>query len=98
MVKVLGYENREINSLYIRLTSIIVFLFSVATSFFAVAGLKGIFSLIMYTMNGWFSGYISTTGIIKMIVIMFVSYLIVACIDMIRIKKIPLADALKNGE
>ena len=98
MVKVLGYENREINSLYIRLTSIIVFLFSVATSFFAVAGLKGIFSLIMYTMNGWFSGYISMTGIIKMIVIMFASYLIVACIDMIRIKKIPLADALKNVE
>ncbi|MBO4495608.1 MAG: FtsX-like permease family protein [Clostridiales bacterium] len=98
MVKVLGYENREINSLYVRLTTILVIIFAIGTSFLAVLGLKLLFKLVMYTMNGWFSGYISPLGMVKMIAIMIICYLIVMVFDMRRIKKIPLADALKNVE
>ncbi len=98
MIKVLGYENREINSLYVLLTSIVVVVFAIGSAFLSIVGLKMTFSIIMYTMNGWFSSYISATGIVKMIVILLVSYAIVAFFDMRRIKKIPLADALKNVE
>ena len=98
MIKVLGYENREINSLYVLLTSIVVIVFAVGSAFLSIIGLKVAFSIIMYTMNGWFSSFISTTGIVKMIVILLISYAIVAFFDMRRIKKIPLADALKNVE
>ena len=51
MVKVLGYENREINSLYILLTSIVVVVFAFLTSYLSVAGLKLAFAVMMYSMS-----------------------------------------------
>ena len=98
MVKVLGYENKEINSLYILLTSLVVLFSAVATAALAILGLAGVFRLYMNSLNGWFDVYISPMGIAKMILILVVSYAIVAIFDTIRIKKIPLADALKNVE
>ena len=98
MVKVLGYENREINSLYIMLTTIMVIISAVVTSLVSILGLVFIFRIIMYSMNGWFDVYISWFGVVKMILILMASYLIVSFFDMKRIKKIPLTDALKNVE
>ena len=98
MVKVLGYENGEINSLYILLTSIVVIVSAILTAALAILGLAGVFRLYMNSLNGWFDIYISPMGIAKMILILVVSYAVVAIFDMIRIKKIPLADALKNVE
>ena len=98
MVKVLGYENKEINSLYILLTSLVVVFSAIATAALAILGLAGVFRLYMNSLNGWFDIYISPLGIAKMILILVVSYAIVAIFDMIRIKKIPLSEALKNVE
>lgn len=98
MVKVLGYENREINSLYVLLTSVIVVIFSVTAAFLSVIGLKFTFAVMMYSMSGWFTTYISPLGFIKMIGILIAAYAVVALFDMIRIKRIPLTDALKNVE
>ena len=98
MVKVLGYENREINSLYILLTSIVVVVFAFLTSYLSVAGLKLAFAVMMYSMSGWFDAYISPLGMAKGVAILLAAYAIVAFFDMIRIKRIPLTDALKNVE
>ena len=98
MVKVLGYENREINGLYILLTSLVVVVSSILTAALAIGGLSVIFRIYMRSLNGWFDVYLSPMGICKMILILVVSYAIVAIFDMQRIKKIPLADALKNVE
>ena len=98
MVKVLGYENKEINSIYIRLTTIMVIIFSFVTAFLGVYGMALAFRVIMYTMTGWFDVYVSFVGILKMVGIMLVSYLVVSIFDMQRIKKVPLTDALKNVE
>ena len=98
MVKVLGYENGEINSLYILLTSIVVVVSAVLTAALAILGLAEVFRIYMRSLNGWFDVYISPMGIAKMILILIVSYAVVAIFDMMRIKKIPLADALKNVE
>ncbi|MBR6484484.1 MAG: ABC transporter permease [Clostridiales bacterium] len=98
MVKVLGYENREINSLYVNLTTAIVVICAIATSLLSVLGLTAIFSVIMYTMSGWFEVYVSFISILKMIGILLISYFIVSFFDIMRIKKIPLTDALKNVE
>ena len=98
MVKVLGYENKEINSLYILLTSLVVVVSAIATAALAIFGLAGVFRLYMNSLNGWFDIYISPMGIAKMLLILVISYAIVAIFDTIRIKKIPLADALKNVE
>ena len=98
MVKVLGYENGEINSLYILLTSIVVVVSAVLTAALAILGLAEVFRIYMRSLNGWFDVYISPMGIAKMILILIVSYAVVAIFDMMRIKKIPLADAQKNVE
>lgn len=98
MVKVLGYENKEINGLYILLTSIVVVVSAILTCGLAILGLILVFRAYMSTLNGWFDVYINAQGIGKMLLILVGSYAIVACFDMIRIKKIPLADALKNVE
>ncbi|MBO4425580.1 MAG: ABC transporter permease, partial [Clostridiales bacterium] len=98
MVKVLGYENREINSLYVNLTTGVVVIFSAATAFLSVIGLTAIFAVIMYSMSGWLEIYVSFMSILKMIGIMLISYFIVSFFDIMRIKKIPLTDALKSVE
>ena len=98
MIKVLGYENKEINSIYIRLTTVVVVVFAIINSFVGVAGIKIVTKIAMYSMNGWFDLYFSPISYVKMIVLTVGAYLIVALFDMQRIKKIPLADALKNVE
>ena len=98
MVKVLGYENREINSLYVNLTTVMVIIFALISALLSVFGLSAIFRLIMSSMSGWLDIYVSPLGILKMTAILFISYLIVSFFDIQRIKKIPLTDALKNVE
>lgn len=98
MVKVLGYENSEINSLYVNLTTGVVVIFAAATAFLSVIGLTAIFAVIMYSMSGWIEIYVSFISILKMIGIMLISYFIVSFFDIMRIKKIPLTDALKSVE
>ena len=98
MVKVLGYENSEINSLYILLTTIVVVVFSVLSALLSISVLTLLFRVMMYSMAGWFEVYISPSGVVKMVAIMVASYLIVSLFDMIRIRRIPLTEALKNVE
>ncbi len=98
MVKVLGYTGREIRSLYIRITSIVTVILTVISAFLAIGILAFLFRQILYSMTGWFDLYISPFGIIKMILILLVSYFIVSFIAMRQIKKIPLTEALKNVE
>ena len=98
MVKVLGYENKEINSLYVNLTTAVVIVFAIGTAFLSVAGLSAIFTVIMYSMSGWFDVYVSFISILKMVGILLAAYFIVSFFDITRIKKIPLTDALKSVE
>ena len=98
MVKVLGYTNGEINSLYVRLTTVVTVILSIAGALLSLLLLRYFFRLIMYNMEGWFNLYISPAGVVKMILIALASYIIVAYLDMRHIKKIPLFEALKNVE
>ena len=98
MVKVLGYDDREINSLYVRITSIVTVILTVISAFLSLGILTYLFRRILYSMTGWFDLYISPVGILKMIGILLAAYFIVSFIDMRHIKKIPLTEALKNVE
>ena len=98
MVKVLGYENKEINSLYVYLTSFVTVILTIISAFLSLLLIKELFKLIMYSMEGYLELFISPMGIVKMIVIVLVSYVVVAYIDIKQIKKIPLTEALKNVE
>ena len=98
MVKVLGYENREVNSLYVRLTTGIVVAAALAAAFLSIPFVAWLWKLIMKRMNGWFGFYISPGDVIKGILMLLGAYLLVAFFDMRRIRRIPLTEALKNVE
>ena len=98
MVKVLGYTNKEINSLYIRLTTIMVIIFSCIASFIGIYIISLVWRVFMYSYTGWYKFYFSGANIVKMILMMIVAYLFVSLFDMRRIKRIPLSEALKNVE
>lgn len=98
MLKVLGYRNREINGLFILLTSIVVLLSTAVCAFLGIWGVMGAFRLFLNQINGWFDVYISVGGFTKMVLLLLLAYAFVAFFDMQRMKKIPLSDALKNVE
>jgi putative ABC transport system permease protein len=98
MVKILGYENREISSLYMASTTFVMILF-------CLVGMVGGFYLMeigfkayLMQMEGWFDFVITPIGFVKMFAFVYVAYLIVMVIDYRRIKRIPMSDALKNVE
>lgn len=98
MVKVLGYTDREIAGLYIRLTTVVVVIASVVTALLSLRAVDALWRAMMYEMSGWFTYYMGPKEIVQIIAMVIVSYLLVALLDMRRIRKIPLTEALKNVE
>lgn len=98
MIKVLGYDNREIKSLYIRLTTVVVVLSSVASAFLGKIAVQELWKFIMYDLNGWFTFYLGAKEIVQIIAMVIIAYLVVSLMDMRRIKRIPMTEALKNVE
>ena len=55
--------------------------------------------VIMYcSYSGWFSFVILPAGYVKMFAFVLIGYLIVMMFDFMRIRKIPMDQALKNAE
>ena len=98
MVKILGYEDREIGKLYLVATSWVVLL-AVIISFVLVTELiRLIFVAFMKGYSGWIPFGISTKTYIQCFVLAILSYLVVAVMQMHKIGKIPMDEALKNVE
>lgn len=98
MVKILGYEDREIGQLYLVATSWIVLL-AVIISFALVTELiRLIFVAFMKGYSGWIPFGIATKTYVQCFILAIVSYLVVASMQMHRIKKVPMDEALKNVE
>ena len=98
MVKILGYENKEISSLYMTSTTFVVIvscIIGIVAGYFAM---NIIFQKYLMKMEGWFHYYVSPIGFVKEFCFVFIAYLIVMFIDYNRIKKIPMDEALKNVE
>lgn len=98
MVKILGYEDREIGQLYLVATSWVVLL-AVLISFALVTELiQQIFVAFMKGYSGWIPFGISKETYVQCFILAIVSYLVVAAMQMRRIKKVPMDEALKNVE
>ncbi|MCR5251782.1 MAG: permease [Lachnospiraceae bacterium] len=98
MVKILGFLNGEIGSLYIRPTAVVVTLFAVA-GFAAGYGLMlYLFKVIMLSMDGYFRFFMKPVSMVLSVVYLLIGYALVSVIDYFRIKKIPMDVALKNVE
>jgi putative ABC transport system permease protein len=98
MVKVLGYKPGEIGSLYVLLTTIVVVISTAAAAALSYYFVAWLWRYIMYGMAGWFKFEMDFLPILKCVVMVLVAYTIVALIDLRRIRRIPLTEALKNVE
>ncbi len=96
MSKILGFSNVEIGKLYLVITSFVV-LGSLILSIPVISLLlKWIFQYYMYTMmSGYIPYIISNTCYIKLVIIGFISYIVVAAFMLLKIRKVPKGEALK---
>jgi putative ABC transport system permease protein len=98
MVKILGFKNGEISALYILPTAMIVTVFSVLGFFAGYFVMLWIFKAFLLQMDGYFAFHMEPLSAVLSVVYLLLGYLFVSFIDYIRIKKIPMDEALKNVE
>lgn len=98
MTKILGYQNSEINGIYIMTTSIVVVLSMLLTIPITNIALKQVCEYFFKTYPGWLPYYVAPSVFVKMAVMGIVSYAVIAFFQTRKVKKVPLADALKNVE
>ncbi|MBQ8978206.1 MAG: hypothetical protein IJ080_00390, partial [Oscillospiraceae bacterium] len=98
MAKVLGYYNKEINSIYIRTTTICVIVMTLISVAAGGKMVDVIWRAIMMDMSGWFTYEVFFKDVVTAVTGTILVYLLIAFADMRRIKRIPMAEALKNAE
>ena len=99
LTKILGYSDMEIGGLYIITTFAVVVISLLLSIPIVNVIMRWMFSSYLYTqMTGYIPYIISDSCYVKMFVMGVISYLAVCVIQMIKIKKIPKSDALKNVE
>ena len=98
MVKILGFMNSEIGSLYIIPTAIVVTVVSLISFVAGYFLMIWIFKAFILQMDGYFAFYMSPLSMVLSVVYLLVGYAFVSVIDYIRIRKIPMEEALKNVE
>ena len=99
MVKILGYDGREIGKLYLSSTTIMVAVVTVIDILLSYVSLKVIYRAMLTEMlSGWLPIYMAPWIFPLMFVLSFACYLVIALMQMKKIKKIPLDEALKNVE
>lgn len=98
MTKILGYQNSEINGIYIMTTSIVVVLSMLLTIPITNIALKQVCEYFFKSYPGWLPYYAAPWVFVKMAVLGIISYAVIAFFQTRKVKKVPLADALKNVE
>lgn len=99
MTKILGYNNREISSLYILSTSVVVVALLLLSLPIETDLLTALFGVIMRSeMTGWIPLVIRTRIYVQMIVIGIITYAAVAALEYRKIRNIPMDEALKHVE
>jgi putative ABC transport system permease protein len=99
MVKILGYSNTEASKLYIVPTTLAVLLSVILAVPLSNKLLESIFtSYIAKNMSGWLPYYIENSTFVKMFLMSIICYGVVAILQFLKLKKIPMTDTLKNVE
>ena len=97
MTKILGFSDIEIGKLYIIITSLVVLASLLISVPLISLALRWCFKSYLYTqMTGYIPYIVSNSCYVTMVVLGIVSYAVVACLMLLKIKKTPLGEALKN--
>ena len=97
-MKVFGYRDSEISRLYVRSITLTVAVSLVVCQPLIIGGLTLLFRAMLLAYNGNIEIYVPMAAIAEVIVIGFATYLAVALLHIRRIKRVPLALALKVQE
>ena len=98
MTKILGYSGRETGRLYISPTAWVVIISLVVTLPLAAIAMRYIYNYYMLQMKGWLTFFIAPATYARMLLIGVVSYFVVSAVQYLRIRRIPMEQALKNNE
>ena len=99
MTKILGYNNQEISKLYVHSVTIATVLCILLSIPICSVLLVEIYRVMLKEMmSGWLLIEIQPKIYLEMIALGILSYLVVAIIEIQKIKKIPMDQALKNVE
>lgn len=98
MTKILGYNTREIASVYLVSTAFVIVLSEILGLLIGTACMKLVWNAMMLRMEGWFSFVMQPAGYVQAFLLVFAAYLIVSLLDFARIRRIPMDMALKNVE
>ena len=98
MAKILGYSGREIGKLYIASTAWVVIISLVVTLPIAAVFMRWIYGVFMLEMHGWLTFFVAPVTYAKMLALGVVSYLVIGSLQYLRIRHIPMGEALKNNE
>ena len=97
-MKVFGYRDSEISRLYVRSITLTVAVSLVVCQPLIIGGLTLLFRAMLLAYNGNIEIYVPMAAIAEVIAIGFATYLAVALLHIHRIKRVPLALALKVQE
>lgn len=98
MVKILGYISKEIQKMYVHATTIVILISTLLSFGITTWILSYAFKIVFEKYAGWLPFYVEGSVYIKMFIMTVISYLFVMMIQMRKIKKIPMDEALKNVE
>ena len=98
MVKILGYEDKEIRSLYLTSTTWVVILSILLSLILSTWTIHGIYGYLMESFSGWLTLYLEPVVYPEMFAMGLGAYILVAILQFRRIRKIPMDIALKNVE
>ena len=98
MVKILGYTSKEIQKMYVHATTIVILISTLLSFGITTWILSYAFKIVFEEYAGWLPFYVEGSVYIKMFIMTVISYLFVMMIQMKKIKKIPMDEALKNVE
>ncbi len=98
MLKILGYNDREVSRLYNRATGIVAVAAIILTIPLVEAVFRIIWRYVMFELSGWLTFYEPASFYIKMILFGVVSYALVYLLQMRKVRRIPMGEALKSME
>lgn len=98
MIKILGYFNGEINRLYVFTTAAVVIVSLVATMPIVDYLMRIIVEYMFFMYSGWMNYYVPASSYIFIAAAGICAYGIIAFLQMQKVKRIPMSEALKNRE
>lgn len=99
MAKILGYYDGEIARLYILSTTIMYVLFILISIPLEITALRAILNYYVTTaMNGWLAYDVRPIKYLEVVVLGILCYAVVALLELRRIRRVPMDQALKNVE